>query len=79
MGEGRIPAPSRAPRPQKGGDGGGHKIFVIAYHLLLEASFHEEERYDRRLPRQEERGREGASRLWSAWTTRPWPRSLGSF
>jgi hypothetical protein len=32
-----------------------HKILVSIYHLLLEETFDEEERYDRLLPRQEER------------------------
>lgn len=31
-----------------------HKSLVILYHLLLEGTFYEEERYDRLLPRQEE-------------------------
>lgn len=37
-----------------------HKILVIIYHLLLEGTFYEEERYDRLLPRQEERERKRA-------------------
>jgi transposase len=37
-----------------------HKILVIMYHLLLEGTFYEEERYDRLLPRQEERERKRA-------------------
>ena len=37
-----------------------HKILVIIYHLLLEGTFYEEERYDRLLPRQEERERQRA-------------------
>jgi len=37
-----------------------HKIVVIIYHLLLEGTFYEEERYDRLLPRQEERERKRA-------------------
>ncbi len=32
-----------------------HKILVIAYHLLLEGTCDEEERYERRQSRQEER------------------------
>jgi transposase len=34
-----------------------HKIVVISYHLLAEGTLYEEERYDRLLPRQEERER----------------------
>jgi transposase len=37
-----------------------HKILVIIYHLLLEGAFYEEERYDRLVPRQEERERKRA-------------------
>ena len=37
-----------------------HKILVIIYHLLREGTFYEEERYDRLLPRQEERERKRA-------------------
>ena len=37
-----------------------HKILVIIYHLLLEGTFYEEDRYDRLLPRQEERERQRA-------------------
>jgi transposase len=37
-----------------------HKILVISYHLLLEGTFYEEERYDRLVPRQEERERQRA-------------------
>lgn len=37
-----------------------HKILVIIYHLLLEGTFYEEERYDRLLPKQEERERKRA-------------------
>jgi transposase len=37
-----------------------HKILVIIYHLLLEGTFSEEERYDRLLPKQEERERKRA-------------------
>jgi hypothetical protein len=37
-----------------------HKILVIIYHLLLEGTFYEEERYDRLGPRQEERERQRA-------------------
>jgi len=37
-----------------------HKSLVIIYHLLLEGTFYEEERYDRLLPRQEERERQRA-------------------
>jgi hypothetical protein len=37
-----------------------HKALVIIYHLLLEGTFYEEERYDRLLPRQEERERQRA-------------------
>ena len=37
-----------------------HKILVIIYHLLLEGTFYEEERYDRLLPRQEEKERKRA-------------------
>ena len=37
-----------------------HKILVIISHLLLEGTFYEEERYDRLLPRQEERERKRA-------------------
>jgi transposase len=36
------------------------KILVIIYHLLLEGTLYEEERYDRLLPRQEERDRQRA-------------------
>jgi hypothetical protein len=32
-----------------------HKILVIGYHLLLEGTCYEEERYDRLQSRQEER------------------------
>jgi hypothetical protein len=34
-----------------------HKILVIIYHLLLKGTLYEEERYDRLLPKQEERER----------------------
>jgi transposase len=37
-----------------------HKILVIIYHLFQEGTFYEEERYDRLLPRQEERERKRA-------------------
>jgi transposase len=37
-----------------------HTIVVIIYHLLLEGTLYEEERYDRLLPRQEERARKRA-------------------
>jgi transposase len=37
-----------------------HKILVIIYHLLLEGTWYEEERYDRLLPKQEERERKRA-------------------
>jgi transposase len=37
-----------------------HKILVIIYHLRLEGTFYEEERYDRLLPKQEERERKRA-------------------
>src|SRR5262249_14242831 len=37
-----------------------HTILVILYHLLLEGTFDEEERYDRLGPRQEERERKRA-------------------
>jgi transposase len=37
-----------------------HKILVIIYHLLLEGTVYEEERYDRLLPKQEERERKRA-------------------
>ena len=37
-----------------------HKILVIISHLLLEGTFYAEERYDRLLPRQEERERKRA-------------------
>jgi hypothetical protein len=37
-----------------------HKILVVMYHLLLEGTFYEEERYDRLLPKQEERERKRA-------------------
>ena len=37
-----------------------HKILVIIYHLLLEGTLYEEERYDRLLPKQEERERKRA-------------------
>jgi transposase len=37
-----------------------HKLLVIIYHLLLEGTFYEEERYDRLLPQQEERERKRA-------------------
>ena len=37
-----------------------HKILVIIYHLLLEGTSYEEERYNRLLPRQEERERQRA-------------------
>ena len=37
-----------------------HKILVIIYHLLLEGTLYEEERYDRLVPRQEERERKRA-------------------
>jgi len=37
-----------------------HKILVIIYHLLLEGTLYEEERYDRLLPGQEERERKRA-------------------
>jgi transposase len=37
-----------------------HKILVIIYHLLLEGTLYEEERYDRLLPRQEDRERKRA-------------------
>ena len=37
-----------------------HTIVVILYHLLLEGTFYEEERYDRLVPRQEERERKRA-------------------
>ena len=37
-----------------------HKILVIIYHLLLEGTVYEEERYDRLVPRQEERERKRA-------------------
>ena len=37
-----------------------HKILVLMYHLLLEGTLYEEERYDRLLPKQEERERQRA-------------------
>jgi transposase len=37
-----------------------HKILVIIYHLLREGTLYEEERYDRLLPKQEERERKRA-------------------
>ncbi len=37
-----------------------HKLLVIMDHLLLEGTLYEEERYDRLLPRQEERERKRA-------------------
>jgi hypothetical protein len=37
-----------------------HKILVIIYPLLLEGTLYEEERYDRLLPKQEERERQRA-------------------
>ena len=37
-----------------------HKILVIIYHLLLAGTLYEDERYDRLVPRQEERERQRA-------------------
>lgn len=37
-----------------------HKILVISYHLLLEGTLYDEERYDRLSPKQEERDRQRA-------------------
>jgi transposase len=37
-----------------------HKMLVIIYHLLLEGTWYEEERYDRLLPKQEDRERKRA-------------------
>jgi hypothetical protein len=37
-----------------------HKMLVIIYHLLLQGTLYEEERYDRLLPKQEERERKRA-------------------
>src|SRR4029453_13290532 len=37
-----------------------HKILVIIYHLLAEGTFYDEQRYDRLLPKQEDRQRKRA-------------------
>ncbi|HSX81057.1 MAG TPA: transposase [Candidatus Saccharimonadia bacterium] len=44
-----------------------HKILVIVYHLLLEGTCYEEERYDRLQARPEERQQKRAAQALSTW------------